>query len=311
MARKSSKKSSTLADLYDRVSASLRASGGTASLIAVALCVVTAIVLLATGVPRLRSYLDERSFVPAGEITMSFVDPPSWWDAIRADEIRRMVANAVGDGSAIDPARLATAQEALQQCGWFRSIRQVSLDAGGGFVVDATFRQPVAAVLHAGREYLIDGEACRVPVEWELGQRPARPHWISLHHAAEPPPGAPGGRWSGRDVDAGLALLAAMRDRRWESQVAAIDLGSFEGDGLVLRTVNNGLIMWGYPPGTSTSAEPPSDAKLRNLDHLFATTGRIDNGAGRIVDLRTDVPSIRVAAEGGAAPSADAAGIVR
>lgn len=309
MARKSSRKSSPLADMFDRVVASLRQSGGVASIAAMALSIAAAIVLLAMGVPRLRGYLESRSHVPAREITLSFVDPPSWWDAQRAEDMRRLVAGAVGDGSAIDPSRLATAQEALQQSGWFRAIQQVRLDGKGGFVVEATFRQPVAAVLHAGREYLIDTEACRVPVEWELGQRPARPHWISLHHAAEPPPGAPGGRWAGRDVDAGLALLAALRERRWEAQVAAIDLAEFGTTGLVLRTVNNGLIVWGYPPGTSTTAEPPVEAKLRNLDHLFARTGFIDNGAGRILDLRTDVPSVRVAAEG--ASSEPAAGIVR
>jgi hypothetical protein len=309
MARKSSKKSSTLAELYDRVAASLRQSGGAASIAVMAVSIAVAIVLLAVGIPRLRGYLDARSFVPAESIGLSFVDPPSWWDAPRAEDMRRMVANAVGDGSAIDPSRLATAQEALQQSGWFRSIRQVRMDGKGGFVVEATFRQPVAAVLHAGREYLIDTEACRVPLEWELGARPARPHWISLHHAASPPPGEPGARWTGRDVDAGLALLAALRDRRWETQVAAIDLAEFDTTGLVLRTVNNGLIVWGYPPGTSTTAEPPVEAKLRNLDHLFARSGFIDKGAGRILDLRTDVPSIRVATE---AASADAAaGIVR
>lgn len=309
MARKSSRKSSTLANAFDRVAASLRQSGGAASIAVMAACIAAAIVMLAVGVPRLRNYLDSRSFVPAGEISVSFVDPPSWWDAQRAEAMRRLVAGAVGDGSAIDPARLATAQEALQQSGWFRSIRQVRLDGRGGFVVEAIFRQPVATVLHAGREYLIDTEACRVPVEWELGQRPARPHWISLHHAAEPPPGAPGGRWTGRDIDAGLALLSALRERRWESQVAAIDLAEFGTTGLVLRTVNNGLIVWGYPPGTSTTAEPPVEAKLHNLDHLFARNGFIDNGAGRILDLRTDVPSVRVAAE--PASSEPAAGIVR
>ena len=70
-----------------------------------------------------------------------------------------------------------------------------------------------------------------------------------------------------------------------------------DGDGLVLLTTNGGFIMWGYPPDVETTAEPPKAAKLRNLDVLFASTGHIDNGGGRVLDLRTDVPSVRLVSD--------------
>ena len=104
MARKSSKKSSTLAELYDRVAASLRQSGGAASIAVMAVSIAVAIVLLAVGIPRLRGYLDARSFVPAESIGLSFVDPPSWWDAPRAEDMRRMVANAAPAMASRPPA---------------------------------------------------------------------------------------------------------------------------------------------------------------------------------------------------------------
>jgi hypothetical protein len=297
MARKPKQQSGLLANAFDRIAAASRAGAGSLPMIATFASIGIAAVALAIGVPRLRSYIGERSFVEAGSIRLAFLDPPPWLDNERTATLRTIVANAVGDGSVLDPARLVTAQDALAQSGWFREIRQVRLSPDGGFIVDAVFRQPVATVLYGSREYMIDDEGCRVPLDWELGERPSAPHWIALHHAASPPPGAPGAHWSGADIDAGLALLEELRGRRWEQQVAAIDLAEFTGAGLVVRTVNNGLVLWGYPPGVTTTAEPPTEAKLRNLDHLFASTGYIDNGSGRMIDLRTDVPSIRPVSE--------------
>ena len=300
MARKTRTRSSVLANAIDRLAACVREGGRTFSLLAVACCLVAVALLLAIGVPRLRIALDERSWVEASAITVRFTNAPKWFDQIRHDEVRRRVAEAVGDGSALAPARLELARTALLESGWFVSIAQVRLDGGdggnAGFLVDATFRVPVAVVLHGDREHLVDADGCRLPADWILGQRPSQPHWISLVHASEPPPGLPGTRWSGRDVQAGLELLQATFDKPWEHQIAAIDLAQLDRDGLVLLTTNGGFIVWGYAPSVATSAEPPASAKLHNLDVLFARTGHIDNGGGRIVDLRTDVPSVRLAA---------------
>ncbi len=297
MARKNKDKSSTIADFFDRTAANLRGSGNAVSLLSMASCVVCAIAMLAIGVPRLRNYLNERSFIEAGAITVRFVDAPAWFDRTRAAEIRAEVATAVGDGSALDPTRLVAAREALTQSGWFSAIKQVRLDDNGGFLVDAVFRHPFAIVLHANREHLVDENGCRLPADWALGQRPSEPHWISLVNATSPPPGAPGERWAGRDVAAGLELLKTTFGKPWERQIAAIDLSRMDGDGLVLLTTNGGFIMWGYPPDVETTAEPPKAAKLRNLDVLFASTGHIDNGGGRVLDLRTDVPSVRLVSD--------------
>ena len=113
MARKNKDNSSTIADFFDRTAANLRGSGNAVSLLAMASCVVCAIAMLAIGVPRLRNYLNERSFVEAGAVTVRFVDAPAWFDRTRAAEIRALVATAVGDGSALDPTRLVAAREAL------------------------------------------------------------------------------------------------------------------------------------------------------------------------------------------------------
>ena len=307
MARRSkaaSQVSARAAEILDSLAANVRAERGPLPFIATVACIVAAFVLLAVGVPRLRAYLDSRSMVSASEITVRFVKCPSWFDETRQLELRQTVANAVGDASALDPSRIAIAREAIAQSGWFGAIRQIELEGNGGFLIDADFRNPFAVVLHGDREHLIDDEGCRLPLSWPLGHRPAQPHWISLVHAAEPPPGEPGGQWRGRDIAAGIDLLKSTWQRRWETQIAAIDLSRIDSDGLVLMTRTGGFIVWGLPPSVTSTGEPPVSAKLRNLDHLFASTGHIDNGGGRIIDLRTDVPSVRLAAN----PAADGAG---
>lgn len=297
MARKNSRNSSFIADWFDGTASWLRGAGGTISFVAICACILLTIGFMAFGMPRLRQYLDQKSFVEARNITVTFVNPPAWLDRTLAADMQRMVANAVGDGSALDPARLTVAHDALVESGWFKSIDQVRLEGNGGFIVEARFRMPFALVVHGGREHLIDDEGCRLPAEWNLGERPASPHWITIVHAESTPPGQPGAPWSGRDLAAAIEFIKLTWNRPWQKQIAAVDLERFAGDGLVVMTGSGGYVLWGAAPSVASSAEPPAQAKLKNLDHLFATTGFIDNGGGRIIDLRTDMPSVKLAAE--------------
>lgn len=305
MARKDSFFNNYIAGTFDRIQGAVRGSGdestgakkGDFAFYATCASILVAVAFLAIAVPRMRAYLDQRSFVAANDITVRFVDQPGWFDAARQEEVRRAVMSAVGDGSSVDPARLAVAQSALEQTGWFKHIKQVSLEGVGGFAVDADFRVPFALVVHSGREHLIDHDGCRMPADWKLGERPEQPHWVTFANVSAPPPGEPGQSWPGADLASGLELLKAICDKPWERQVTAIDVSRLKSDGLVIITRGNGQIFWGYPPGLPTSAEPPAAAKIRNLDHLFTTTGFIDSGGGRIVDLRTDMPSVRLAAD--------------
>ena len=305
MARKESFYNTYIAGTFDRVSAAVRGSeddpdggeggGGKSNFAFYATCasILAAVAFLAIFVPRMRSYLEQRSFVASNDISVRFLNPPAWLDQRRHEELRTAVASAVGDGSSVDPKRLADARAALLQTGWFKDIRQVSLEGVGGFAVDAEFRTPFALVLYNGLEHLIDSDGCRMPAHWTLGERPASPHWVTFINVAKPPLGEPGQPWPGADLAAGIELLKAMWNRPWERQVTAIDVSRLQEDGLVLVTSSGGYVYWGYPPGLPTSAEPTAEAKLRNLDYLFSTTGHIDSGGGRVVDLRTDVPSVK------------------
>ena len=307
MARKESFFNTYIAGTFDRISSAVRGTGdepdegggGKSNFAFYATCasILAAVAFLVVFVPRMRSYLELRSFVASNDISVRFLAPPAWLDQRRHEELRNAVANAVGDGSSVDPARLAIARAALEQTGWFKDIRQVSLEGIGGFAVDAEFRTPFALVVYSGLEHLIDSDGCRMPAYWTLGERPANPHWVTFVNVAEPPPGEPGKPWRGADLAAGIELLKVLWNRPWERQVAAIDVSRVQQDGLIMLTRGGGYIYWGYPPGLPTAAEPTPEAKLRNLDYLFSTTGFVDSGGGRVVDLRTDMPSVKLAAE--------------
>lgn len=304
MARKDSFFNTYVAGSFDRIQSVVRGdqngTAGTRSdfgFYAACASILAFVAFLAIAVPRMRSYLDQRSFVAANEITIRFTDEPAWFDSSRHEDVRRAVASAVGDGSSVDPARLAVARAALEQTGWFQQIKQVSLEGVGGFAVDADFRSPFALVVHGGREHLIDSDGHRLPAEWKLGERPAQPHWVTINNVQAPPPGEAGSHWSGADLAAAIELLKVMWNKPWERQVIAVDVAKLQEEGLIVLTRGGGYIYWGYPPGTPTTAEPPAAAKLRSLDRMFSSKGFIDMGGGRTIDLRTDVPSVKLAAE--------------
>jgi hypothetical protein len=204
---------------------------------------------------------------------------------------------AVGDGSVLDPHRLAKARAALMTTGWFHSVEQVRLVDNGSFLVDATFVRPFAVVRHGEFDYLIDEAGRLLPMQWTAGHRPADPHYIALVGTSEPNRGEYGTVWPGTDLAAGLELARTMIGRPWYSEVAAIDLSEFSKEGtLSLITRNNGRLLWGRAPSDRTVAEVTPDAKMRTLDYLYASQRRIDSGGGRTIDLRGDLVTVRAAA---------------
>jgi len=301
MARKSSKNASksTTADWYDRVAATLRTSTETLSFVTMCLCILGSVAVLYVMIPRLRGYLEARSFVDDTQIRVSFTNSPAWFDQTCVRELTTSVANAVGDGSALDKTRLTTARQALADSGWFRSVEQVRLDSKGGFIVDATFRTPYAVVrpVDGDREYLVDDEGCVLPREWTQGQRPGNAHWTAIVNVKAPVPGPRGKAWPGTDIAAGLALLRAIREHvpagtSWEVLVDAIDVsGVASARELRIITARGGTVIWGRTPGDNSPAELPTARKLAMLDTMYAKTQAIDLGGNQVqvIDVRGDV----------------------
>lgn len=294
MARSSRNKSSSLADRFDAFRASLRAGADRASLITCGLVLLGCVALLAWGVPRLRARLDAQALASGNTSEVDFRDAPAWFDARRRAEVSEKVSMAVGYGSVLDPHRLAKAKAALMTTGWFKSVEQVRLADDGGFLVEATFVRPFAVVRHGEFDFLVDDQGCLLPMQWTAGHRPAEPHYIAIVGTSEPNRGDFGTPWPGADLAAGLELAKTLLDRPWRTEVAAIDVSSFRNDAtLTLITRNDGRVLWGRAPGDRSVAEVTPDSKLSTLDHLYATSGRIDSGGGRIIDVRGDLVTVR------------------
>ncbi len=258
--------------------------------------------LLAWGVPKLRSRLLERSLaqaersdsVDSGMHVVSYETLPAWFDETRQQLVSSRVRSAVGDLSTIDQTRLSRARDAMLSTGWFQDIRQIRLADGGGFLVDASFHTPFAIIRHGEFDFLVTPEGRLMPMEWPAGHRPATPHYVALLGASSAAPAAVGERWSGADVAAGLELARAIASESWYSKIAGIELSRVASENaLILVTNDGGRLIWGRAPDDRSVAEVPTETKLRTIDYLFRTTGRVDAGGGRIIDLRGDLVTVR------------------
>jgi len=258
--------------------------------------------LLAWGVPKLRSRLLERSLaqaersdsVDSGMHVVSYETLPAWFDETRQQLVSSRVRSAVGDLSTIDQTRLSRARDAMLSTGWFEDIRQIRLADGGGFLVDASFHTPFAIIRHGEFDFLVTPEGRLMPMEWPAGHRPATPHYVALLGASSAAPAAVGERWSGADVAAGLELARAIASESWYSKIAGIELSRVASENaLILVTNDGGRLIWGRAPDDRSVAEVPTETKLRTIDYLFRTTGRVDAGGGRIIDLRGDLVTVR------------------
>lgn len=292
MARSRSKTSS-LADRFDAFRANAAAIGANASTVA-SICVLAAIVgMLWWGVPRLRDRMQQQAIAAGEPRTVAYTSAPPWLDPLRQSEISARVSQAVGPVSVLDPSRLTLARAALESTGWFESIEQVRLSDEGGFLVDATFVRPFAVIRHSDFDYLVDVDGRLLPMQWAAGHRPAAPHYVAIVGAAAMPSGDYGSVWPGSDVAGGLELAKFLAREPWFEQIAAIDVSSLPSRAeATLITTGGGRLLWGRLPTDRTAAEVPPETKLRSMAALLASTGRIDVGANRTIDLRGDVVTV-------------------
>lgn len=292
MAR-SNRKFSSLADRFDSLRANAGVIFGSASSFAACALLLALLGLVWWGVPRLRDRLEAKAIAAGDPGTVAYTSAPPWFDALRQSEVSQRVAQAVGPGSVLDPNRLGLVRAALESTGWFESIEQVRLADQGGFLVDATFVRPFAVIRHGEFDYLVDVDARLLPLQWAAGHRPASPHYVAIVGAADMPAGDFGTKWPGGDVAGGLELAKFLAKEPWFEQIAAIDVSQLPTrNEASLITTGGGRLLWGRLPNDRTAAEVPPESKIRSIATLHASTGRIDTGAGRIIDLRSDVVTV-------------------
>lgn len=222
----------------------------------------------------------------AGKPTSRTADgkPATWMSAEQRDELERIALKLLS-GDPFDRASLERTQAALRDTGWFMEnggpwLRRLE---NGVVVISGRWRTPVAAVRTPSGDRLVsqDGEA--LPVVYPPGRSPM-PVVVGVH-AAEP---APGAKWSGGEVQAGLKLAAFLRDMPGVDQVSGVDVSEFAtGKRLVLTTTTGGRIVWGGPPEEFIPGQAPANTKRQRLVAVFQRFGQLDAGRSEI-DVRSE-----------------------
>src|SRR5690606_32821381 len=149
----------------------------------------------------------------------------------------------------------------------------------------ATYRQPAAFVEQNGLCYLIDTQGVRLPGVYQLQQASQLP--LPTLRGVVADASLEGQLWPGRDVQAGLKLIAELSGEPYRSQVEAIDVSARDSRGrihMAILTGQGGVTRWGLTPGQEQSVEPSAATKRAWLAQLVRETGYIDAG-GKQVDL--------------------------
>lgn len=231
---------------------------------------------------RLNQFLLARS----PDATIEFVNLPEGLVALAGGDLRGSISDLL-ELPWTDPHRCREIADRLAAIGWIESIDSVQRNNAGRFEVHAHYRIPVALVGNGGDDYvLVDAQGVRLP-----GLYVYHPRWYVID-GVESKPGKVGIRWESAELQAGLALLSALRPEPYRHQIAGINVANFGGrrnprmTHLELITDRpGGRIRWGSAPGFEVE-ENLAPQKLALLRQNFAQTGRADAGHS-VIDIST------------------------
>ncbi len=286
MARKSKKKSSSFARLGEWL-AELSIVGRRRIMWAglAVLIILPATMLGAGAVEWLDTQLLDQVRAAHPDPVLEFVDlPPSIARIAGSDLDGALLPVLDGDWLADDLCkRLA---QRLSSVGWVKNVYSVRRGSDAKFRISCDYRAPFAMVQQENTFSLIDVEGVRLPGIY--GYDPAWPV-IQGVQASAPKEGQP---WQGRDVGAGVALLAAVLNEPFTQQITAAFVENYGGrvdpksSHVELATDRmGGRIRWGSAPGEEIE-ENMMGEKLAILRQNYFRTGRVDAGHV-IVDVST------------------------
>ena len=211
----------------------------------------------------------------------------TWMPESVRREIEQTVLSRVSP-DVFDRDSLEQARTALEATGWFERVDAVRRQEGNRIEVHGEWRTPLAVVRQDGRDVVVGAGGALLPLSYAPGG--AGPGLKVIEGVTNRPPlradGSPafGEPWPGGEVQAGLALLDAVRrafsaTRVWP-QVTGVDAALFARDGrLALVTDQGARVVWGAPPGIIAPGEQSTDQKIARLVHLAnGPTERIDAG---------------------------------
>jgi len=251
---------------------------------------VAACAVLALAGSRAIGYFDERLsqslLARSPKASIEFVDLPEGLMALAGGDLRGSVSDLL-ELPWTEPDRCRQIAERLATLGWIEAIDSVQRNNAGRFEVSARYRMPVALVGLKDDDYvLVDGKGIRLPGLYVYHSR-----WYFIDGLDSPPPKV-GERWGAPELEAGLAVLAALRPEPYRHQIAGVSVANFAGRknarGTHLELFTDrpgGRIRWGSAPGFEVE-ENVAAQKLALLRQNFAQTGRADAGHP-VIDIST------------------------
>lgn len=249
--------------------------------------ILGAVILIAADVAlgRLESHVERSILAQHVSSSISFVDLPVELGDLAFDDLMASVADIerqpwTGQG------QCRALADRLAAVGWVARVNYVRRRNDAVFDVSCRYRRPAALVQQDGAFFLVDTQAVRLPGRYLYDS-----NWQIIQGVLATPP-EPGEVWAGKDVQAGLSLLAVLASEPYRDQLTGVLVGNYAGRRdahavhLELATDRSGgRIRWGSPPGMEVE-ENTVQEKLRLLRKNDRDTGRADAGHA-IIDIAT------------------------
>jgi hypothetical protein len=240
--------------------------------------IAAGVLALALFVPVLSRQVDK----PVDEVQISFDRVPQWAGPSIVDHLGNL-ALAHLEGTTLSRPALASAHHALLNSGFFESVQQVRRTGMDQVTIEAVLVAPLAQIQDRHGTAMIDANGHLMPrgcgVSGDI-------HMVTIVNPRYSRPARPREVWSGGDLAAAIGVLGQIADAPWIDQVKDIDLSRYAASGnLVLITDNGSRIVWGSAPGNEKAMESLLDRKIKRLDHLHRTSGRIDQYHSGEIDI--------------------------
>jgi len=216
---------------------------------------------------------------------LEFVDIPPSISSIAGRDLNSATASLL-EGDWLDDQLCERLAKRLAGIGWVKNVYFVRRSSDAKFRVSCDYRLPFAMIQKGKSFSLVDAEGVRLP-----GRYGYDPAWPVIQGVQATAP-KEGHRWQGRDVDAGVALLAAVLNEPFTGQITAAIVDNYGGrmdprrSHVELATDRmGGRIRWGSAPGEEIE-ENMMGQKLAILRQNYLRTGRVDAGHA-VLDVST------------------------
>jgi hypothetical protein len=225
----------------------------------------------------------DRDDTPVASVELA--NAPAWMSV----KLREQLQGVAGQKISNDPIagkELQAAYAEFSNNPWVESVKSVRRTSGGGILIQATYREPVAMVDQPEGLRWVDAKGVLLPGLWTNKQ--SGPNLPLVRGVKLEAPEADGEMWNAPDLQAGLAMIKTMRPTPYFQQVMAYNVEARDAAGRVRLSMvtSRGLIMWGLPPGQEQAIEPGAEHKLKLVAEVFkGGQGGVAGGDGPRVEM--------------------------